>query len=259
MQSTPKENGPPSSEKVALITGASRGIGLETARQLGQLEISVITAARSQTKAKQVADTLRSEGLNATPLKLDVTHEEDWQSAHDYLAEHYGRLDILINNAAVWLESDNAAQHVPNGTSSLSLDLLREIFRVNFFSVVGLTQALLPLLHKAPAARIVNVSSNMGSLALQADPTYPYYSHKIFGYSSSKTALNSFTIHLAHELRDTPIKVNSVHPGWVRTDMGGKEADLSIAEGAKGVVTYATLPNGGPTSGFYFENQKIPW
>jgi NAD(P)-dependent dehydrogenase (short-subunit alcohol dehydrogenase family) len=259
MYSTPDTTVSSLRGQVALVTGASRGIGLETARQLGRLGISVITAARDLAKAELIANELRSEGSSAIPLKLDVTRKDDREATYAYLAERYGRLDILINNAGVWLETDNAAQRVPNQTSSLSLGLLHQIFEVNFFSVVGLTQTLLPLIHKASSARIVNLSSTMGSLALQADPSYPYYSHKIFGYSASKTALNSFTIHLAQELRETRIKVNSVHPGWVRTDMGGADADLDVAEAAQIVVNFATLPDDGPTGGFYFGNQKVPW
>lgn len=184
--------------KVALVTGAARGIGLETARQLGKLGAAVALGVRDLTKGAEIVARLRSEGIDAEFRKLDIAFEDQREAAYIYLAERYGKLDILVNNAAVWLESENAAQKVPNRTSTLPLEILRETFEVNFFATVHLTQILLPLIRKSPAGRIVNLSSTMGSLALQADPSYPYYSHKIFAYTASKAALNAFTIGLAH-------------------------------------------------------------
>jgi NAD(P)-dependent dehydrogenase (short-subunit alcohol dehydrogenase family) len=139
------------------------------------------------------------------------------------------------------------------------MEILRETFETNFFGTVALTQRLLPLLRKAFAARIVNVSSILGSLTLQSDPSSKIYSHKVFAYDASKTALNAFTVHLAHELRDTPIKVNAAHPGWVRTEMGGEEADLDISEGGKTSAWLATLPADGPTGGYFHLEQRLPW
>jgi NAD(P)-dependent dehydrogenase (short-subunit alcohol dehydrogenase family) len=137
--------------------------------------------------------------------------------------------------------------------------VLRKVFETNFFAVVALTEKLLPLVRKSPAGRIVNLSSILGSLTLQADPKSPIYNAKSFAYDASKTALNAFTVHLAYDLRDTKIKVNSAHPGWVKTDMGGPEAPMELSEGAKTGATLATLPEDGPTSGFFHLGQALPW
>ena len=245
--------------KVALITGAARGIGLESARQLGLLGATVVLGGRDVARGSQLVDDLRSEGINAESIELDIRVEDQRNAAFAFLSERYGRLDILVNNAGVWLESENAAQRVPNHTSTLPFDILRETFEVNFFATVHLTQMLLPLVRKAEAGRIVNLSSTMGSLTLQANPSYEHYSHKIFAYTASKAALNAFTIELAHELLDTRIKVNSIHPGWVRTSMGGSIADLDASEGSQTTVRFASLPADGPTGGFYFLGEQIPW
>jgi len=141
----------------------------------------------------------------------------------------------------------------------MAMDILLETFDTNFFGTVALTQRLLPLLYRAPAGRIVNVSSILGSLTLHSDPASPIYSHKVFAYNASKTALNAFTVHLAHELRKTPIKVNSAHPGWVKTEMGGEGADLDISEGGKTSVWLATLRANGPTGGYFHRKEPIPW
>lgn len=136
---------------------------------------------------------------------------------------------------------------------------MRKIFDTNFFAQVALTDALLPLLKKSPAGRIVNLSSIIGSLTLHADPTSPIYDAKSFAYDASKTALNAFTIHLAWDLRDTKIKVNSAHPGWVKTDMGGPNAPMELSEGGKTSAALATLPDDGPTGGFFHLGQPLPW
>ncbi len=146
-----------------------------------------------------------------------------------------------------------------NTTSTVTPDVLRKTFETNFFAVVALTQALLPLVRKSPAGRIVNLSSILGSLKLHSDPTSPIYAMKAFGYDASKTALNAFTVHLAHELRATPIKVNSAHPGWVKTDMGGSAAPMEVTEGAKTSIQLATLPEDGPTGGFFHLGKPLPW
>jgi NAD(P)-dependent dehydrogenase (short-subunit alcohol dehydrogenase family) len=246
------------SGKVALVTGASRGIGLETARQLGKLGASVVLGVRNTSTPDETVRQLRSDGLDADSILLDITAKDHRVAANAYLTHRYGKLDILINNAGVWLESENAAQRVPNRTSTLPLGILRETFEVNFFGTVELTQLLLPLMRNSSAGRIVNLSSTMGSLALQADPAYSYYDHKIFAYTASKAALNAFTI-VAHELLNTPIKVNSIHPDWVRTEMGGSEADLDLVAGCEKTVRFATLPPEGPTGGFFYLNEPIPW
>jgi len=246
--------------KVAFITGANRGLGLETARELGKQGIVVILGSRDSKKGEAAAAKLRDEGINAESLGFDVTKSKDHQKAYDYLAKKYGRLDILVNNAGVLKEDQvSTTAPAPNATSAVSPQTLRETFETNFFAPVALTQRLLPLIRKAPAGRIVNVSSILGSLALHSDPKSPIYSFKSFAYDSSKAALNAFTVHLAHELRDNKIKVNSAHPGWVKTEMGGPNAPMEVSEGGKTSAQLATLADDGPSGGFFHLGQPLPW
>ncbi len=242
-------------KKIALITGANKGIGLETARQLGQLGLTVLVGARDLTKAEQAAKTLQGEGLDAQPIQLDVTSAKNRAAAVKLIDESYGRLDILVNNAGIMVDGNWAG----NSTSTLAPEKLQQTFDTNFFAPVALTQELLPLLRKAPAARIVNLSSIMGSLTHHSNPKSPIYNMKPFGYDASKTALNAFTVHLAHELRRTPIKVNSAHPGWVKTEMGTDAAPMDVVEGAKTSVQLATLPEDGPTGTYVHMGEALPW
>jgi NAD(P)-dependent dehydrogenase (short-subunit alcohol dehydrogenase family) len=242
-----------SQQKVAFITGANKGLGLETARQLGQLGIAVVLGSRDLEKGAAAARQLN--GIAAEAIRFDVTNSADHQAAYDYFDKKYGRLDILVNNAGIARENFLGG----NQTSTTSAQVLRETFDTNFFGLVQLTQKLLPLLRKSPAGRIVNLSSILGSLTLHATPGSPIYDAKSFGYDASKAALNSFTIHLAHELRDTKIKVNSAHPGWVKTDMGTDAAPMEIPDGAKTSVRLATLPDDGPTGGYFHLNDALPW
>ncbi len=241
-------------EKVAFITGGNKGIGLETARQLGKLGIIVVIGSRDLEKGTAAAQKLKAEGVQAQALRFDITKPTDYRAAYDYFDKHYGRIDILINNAGVSKESFG-----PNKTSATPVDVVRETFETNFFGTVALTQTLLPLIRKSPAGRIVNLSSILGSLTLHADPKSPIYSAKAFAYDASKTALNAFTIHLAHELANTKIKVNSAHPGWVKTDMGTDAAPMEIPDGAKTSVRLATLGDDGPTGGYFHMDQTLPW
>jgi NAD(P)-dependent dehydrogenase (short-subunit alcohol dehydrogenase family) len=165
-------------------------------------------------------------------------------------------LDILVNNAGVLLDEGGFGV---NTTTTVPLVKIRETFDSNFFGVIALTQAMLPLLEKSEAGRIVNLSSILASLTLHATPGSPIYDSKTFAYDVSKTALNGYTVHLAHALKDTPIKVNSAHPGWVKTDMGGEYAPMEIADGAKTSVRLATLPADGPTGGYFHLGETLPW
>jgi NAD(P)-dependent dehydrogenase (short-subunit alcohol dehydrogenase family) len=248
-------------EKVAFITGANKGIGLETARGLGKLGITVVLASRDEAKGKAAADKLRSEGIKKVEaVRFDVNRPEDHQEIARYLEARFGKLDILVNNAGVMLEeTDFGAPGGFNTTATVKPEVLRHTFDTNFFAVVALTQTLLPLIRKAPAGRIVNLSSVLGSLTLHADPSSGIYSMKSFAYDASKTALNAFTIHLAQALRGTKIKVNSAHPGWVKTDMGGAAAPMEVAEGGQTSVQLATLPDDGPTGGFFHLGERLPW
>jgi NAD(P)-dependent dehydrogenase (short-subunit alcohol dehydrogenase family) len=247
------------SEKVALITGANKGIGFETARELGKLGLAVVLGSRDEAKGRAAADKLKSEGIKSVEaVRLDVTLAEDHKELARHLEQRYGKLDVLVNNAGVELDRPDFGTSF-NTTSTGTMEILRRTFETNFFSVVALTRALLPLIRKAPAGRIVNLSSVLGSLSLHSDPSSGIYEKKVFAYDASKTALNAFTIHLAQELRDTPIKVNSAHPGWVRTEMGGSAAPLDVPEGAKTSVQLATLPDDGPTGGYLHLGKPLPW
>jgi NAD(P)-dependent dehydrogenase (short-subunit alcohol dehydrogenase family) len=240
--------------KVALITGANKGIGLETAWQLGKLGMTVLVGSRDLGRGEQAAEALRGVGADVRAMKLDVTSEADRVAAAEFIRREFGRLDVLINNAAV-----NLDQGAGYETSTTPVETIRETFETNFFAVVDLTQRLLPLIRKSAAGRIVNVSSAQGSLAQLAPKGSPIYATKTFSYDASKTALNSFTLHLAHELRGTKIKVNSIHPGWVRTDMGGELAPLDLVEGARTSVRLATLGEDGPTGGYFHMDLALPW
>jgi NAD(P)-dependent dehydrogenase (short-subunit alcohol dehydrogenase family) len=250
----------PVQDKVAFITGANKGIGLETARGLGKLGIAVVIGSRDEANGRAAVDKLRSEGIEKVEsVRFDVTKTEDHQAIARHLEGRYGRLDILVNNAGVLLDEVEMEKGGSNTTSTVTSDILRKTFETNFFAVVALTQTLLPLIRKAPAGRIVNLSSILGSLTLHADPKSPIYSMKGFAYDASKTALNAFTVHLAHDLKDTAIKVNSAHPGWVKTDMGGTAAPMEVSEGGKTSVQLATLPANGPTGGFFHVGDPLPW
>jgi len=240
-------------KKIALITGANKGLGLEMGRQLGQAGVTVVLAARDPQKGEAAAGNLRGEGLDARFLKLDVTQKEDHAAAAAFLEAEFGRLDILINNAGI---SGEYGSGVVSATTS---DAIHKTFETNFFAPVALTQTLLPLIRKSAAGRIVNMSSILGSQALHADPKSPIYNFKSLSYDASKAALNSFTIHLAHELKDTKIKVNSAHPGWVKTDMGTDAAPMEIPDGAKTSVALALLGSDGPSGRFIHMGSELPW
>ena len=243
-----------STQRVALISGANKGIGFETARQLGKQGITVLMGARDLAKGQAAAEQLKKEGIDAKAVKFDVVNAADIKAAAEKIEKEFGKLDILINNAGVMFEPIGG-----NNTSSVPDDVVRKTFDTNFFSAISVTKAFLPLLKKSDAGRIVNVSSILGSLTLHATEGSPIYEAKALAYDASKAALNSFTIHLAHELKGTKIKVNSAHPGWVKTDMGTDAAPMDIADGAKTEVELATLGPNGPTGGFFHMGEAISW
>jgi len=244
-------------EKVALITGASKGLGFETAYQLGVKGYAVIVAARTQQKSNETAEKLKSKGVHAVGMKLDVVNDNDVDNLSKSINEHFGKLDVLVNNAGVQLDFPGFMPG--NSTETVSMDILKQTFEINYFAPIALTQKLLPLLKKSTAGRIVNVSSIMGSLALHADSNSPIYGIKLLAYNSSKTALNQFTVHLAEAMKDSPIKVNSAHPGWVKTDLGGEYAPMSIEDGVKTIVDLSTLDENGPTGAFIHLGESLPW
>jgi NAD(P)-dependent dehydrogenase (short-subunit alcohol dehydrogenase family) len=241
--------------KVAFITGANRGIGFETAKQLGQLGIEIVIGVRDLVKGLHAVEQLEAQGISARAIAYDANQANSPDAVYDYLEKHYGKLDILVNNAGV----ANEQLMGKNNSSTIPLDVLQQTFQTNLFSVIALTQKLLPLIKKAPAGRIVNLSSILGSLTLHSMADSPIASAKAFAYNSSKAALNAYTIHLAHELSDTNIKVNSAHPGWVKTELGGENAPMEIADSYKTSVYLATLANDGPNGGFFHEREVLPW
>lgn len=246
------------SQKIAFITGGNRGLGFQTALDLKGSGTKVVISARDLKQGEDAVARLRAAGVDADVLKFDVVNSADHQAAYDYFNSKYGRLDILINNAGIaggtfpGTGPEHSAADVP-------LDVLDRVFATNFFAPVALTKKLLPLIRKSPAGRIVNLSSILGSLTLHADPNSPIYHAKSFAYDASKTALNAFTVHLAYELRDTNVKVNSAHPGWVKTDMGGEQAPMEIDEGGKTSAALATLAEDGPSGGYFHLGKPLPW
>ncbi len=241
-------------KKVALITGANRGIGLETAKQLGEQGVTVVVGARTQKAADETAASLKAQGIDAYGVQLEVTSAADRAAVAKFLNEKFGKLDILINNAGV-----GASTGFTNVTSQVEDAELERIFATNLFAVVSLTRELLPLVKKSDAGRIVNLSSILGSLTLHADPASPIANFKSFAYDASKSALNAYTIHLAHELKDTRIKVNSAHPGWVKTEMGTDAAPMEIPDGAKTSVALSLLGADGPSGRYIHLGQELPW
>jgi NAD(P)-dependent dehydrogenase (short-subunit alcohol dehydrogenase family) len=238
---------------IALITGANKGIGLETARQLGKRGIHVIIGARDNARGAAAAEQLAAEGISAASVSIEVTDQQSIDAAVTEVERRHGHLDILINNAGIL----DYAQDT--GPTTASLAYFRLVFETNFFGLVSVTQAFLPLLRKSAAGRIVNLSSILGSLSEHADRNSPIHGSRFTAYDASKAAVNLYTVELAQALADTPIKVNSAHPGWVKTDMGGESATMEIVDGARSSVALATLGADGPTGGFYHMGVHMRW
>lgn len=243
------------SNKVALVTGANKGLGLATSRHLAKQGITVLMGSRNATKGKAAAKLLQQEGLAVEFIQLDVTISEQIKKAAAAIKKRYGKLDILVNNAGLAHKEEPLAA---NSSEAVKPKALRQVFDANFFGLVEVTQALLPLIKKSDSGRVVNVSSILGSLTIQASDG-EMAAFKPFAYDASKTAVNAFTVHLAAALKDTLIKVNSAHPGWVRTDMGGPQAPIMPEEGAKTAVRLATLGSDGPTGKFFYNDDELPW
>ena len=243
-------------QAIALVTGANKGLGLETCRQLARLKMTVLMGARDLKVGREAADGLKSEGLTVEPVQLDVTQADHIAQMVAFIETRFGRLDILVNNAGM-IHPDEPM--FANSAEKVSLQALRETFEVNFFGQVAVTQALLPLIKKSSAGRIVNVSSILGSLTLHSDESSQVTQVKPLAYDASKTALNQFTVHLAASLNKTPIKVNAAHPGWVKTDLGSQRAPMEVEEGAKTAVRLVIIGPDGPTGKFFHFNEEIPW
>ena len=240
-------------KKIALITGANKGIGFETARQLAQAGFHVIVAGRQGVPAQEAAASITREGLSAEAIALDITDTDSIEAATKSIQERHGRLDALVNNAGIMKDAFDKAP------SQQSIDVWRSTFDTNVFGLVAVTNAFLPLLKRSEAARVVNVSSILGSMAANTDPASTFYDFKIPAYNISKTAVNAWTVHLAYELRDTGFKVNAAHPGFVKTDLHGVDAPMSPAEGAATSVRLAMLPDDGPSGSFFHIGEVQPW
>lgn len=240
-------------KRVALVTGANKGIGFETARQLAAQGITVYLGSRDTARGAAAVEALQAQGLDAHLLTLDVTSPESLAAGVATIEAAAGKLDILVNNAGLGT--------FDRPVTSEDLDHWRWTFETNVFGLVATTQAFLPLLRKSPAGRIVHLTSILGSLGLAADPASPISGAIGYAgaYGASKAAVNMYTIHLARELDGTGIKVNAAHPGWVKTELGGPGAVMELSEGAETSVWLATLPDNGPTGGYFHKQDRLPW
>ena len=239
--------------KTALVTGATRGIGYETVRQLAQTGVHTLLAGRDRAKAVEAALKLQGEGLPVEAIVLDVTDDKSISAAVDEVTKKFGHLDILVNNAGIMV--DEPGKKVSEQTQ----DAWRKTFDTNVFGLIAVTQAFLPLLHKSPSARIVNVSSLLGSLTLHSQPGSPIYDFKVPAYNVSKSAVNAWTVQLAYELKDSKIKVNTIHPGYVKTDMNAGEGEIDVPDGAKTSVALALIDDNGPNGSYRYLDDVLPW
>ncbi|WP_026416943.1 SDR family oxidoreductase [Actinomadura oligospora] len=240
-------------KRIALVTGANKGIGFEVARMLGREGMTVLVGARSEERGEKAAAELTGDGLDARFVRLDVTDDETIEAAAKWIETEFGRLDVLVNNAGI------APAEASVSPSELAVAALRMTYETNVFGVVAVTNAMLPLLRRADAARIVNVSSELGSITLLSDPDGVYYPFNLLAYNSSKTALNGITLSYAKELADTGIKVNAANPGYTATDLNAHTGFQTVEQGAGFVVPLALLPEDGPSGGFFTGTEPLPW
>jgi len=237
--------------KIVLITGANKGIGLETARQLGKKGYLVLLGARDEEKGREAVSVLINEGIDTRFLLLDVTRHGTINHARELIEKEYGYLDVLINNAGIYLDNESTP-------SQLELSVLKETFETNFFGVFAMIKAMLPLLIKSDeGGRIVNVSSGQGSLTRNSSPNST--SRLQLAYNSSKSALNALTIQFAREFKNTPFKINSAAPGFTATDMNKGMGTRTVQQASVVIVRLATLDENGPTGGFFEDTGEVPW
>lgn len=239
--------------KIALITGANKGIGYEIARQLGSRGATVLVGARDIGRGEEAANKLRLNNIEVKAIQLDVVDQKTIDSTAQQIESEFGKLDILVNNAGILSDGDRLPP------SQVDIQILRHTYETNVFGVFAVTKALLPLLKKSTAGRIVNISSGLGSLTLNSDPNYEFTDFKLVAYNSSKTAVNALTVLFAAELKDTPIKVNAADPGYTATDINQNQGHRTVEHGATAAVRLATLPDDGSTGGFFDENGVLPW
>src|SRR5271157_701574 len=238
-------------ETIAMITGANKGLGFETARQLGQKGITILLGSRDEERGREALETLLAEGISAQCILLDVTDQTTIDDACQRIDRDFGKLDILVNNAGI------SIQHGP--PSEMDIADLRQTFDTNFFGAFAVTKALLPLLRKSANGRIVNVSSSLGSLFHMSDLQSRVSRQDTIAYSISKTALNALTILFANELLPTPIKVNAVGPGYTATALNNFTGLQKPEDAVKIIIQYATLPQDGPTGGYFNKDGREAW
>jgi NAD(P)-dependent dehydrogenase (short-subunit alcohol dehydrogenase family) len=242
--------------KTMLITGANKSIGFETARQLARLGYFVFMGSRDLYNGEQAAEQLKSEGFtHVRALPIDVSNPVSVEKAKEIVIQQVNSLDILINNAGI-------SGGFPQPPSSTNMEVIRKVFDTNFFGTIEVTHAFMDLLQKSEAPRIVNVTSGLGSLTLHSDPSWKYYGIKGVAYGPSKTAQNAFTVALAHEMRDTPFKINAVDPGYTATDFNQHRGPGKVERAAGIIVKYATIGPDGPTGKFFSndaEGEESPW
>jgi NAD(P)-dependent dehydrogenase (short-subunit alcohol dehydrogenase family) len=252
-------------QKVALVTGANKGIGLQIAKELAARGFTVLVGSRDLGRGEAAAKTIAGD---ARALALDVTDAKSIAAAAEQIQNELGRLDVLVNNAAIAQVATPSMSFANTSFEEMlkakrpsvgSVAEVRAVFETNVFGVIAVTQAMLPLLREAPAARIVNVSSEVGSLTNQTDPSYPYRSIQSISYVPSKTALNAITVAFATELETTHIKVNAACPGFTATDLNNFRGTRSVQEGAREPVRLALLGPDGPTGTFSNDDGAIPW
>ncbi|YAF94201.1 MAG: SDR family oxidoreductase [Nodularia sp. CChRGM 3473] len=236
-----------SNQKVAVVTGGNRGLGLEASRQLAKKGYQVVLTSRDEAKGNAAAQQLQAEGLDVISYPLDVTSDESSRKLAKFIRQRFGKLDVLVNNAGIYID----AQASENSIFNAKIDTLQKTIETNVYGVLRVTQALIPLMKKQNYGRVVNVSSGMGQLTDMGGGST--------GYRVSKTALNALTRIFASELKGTNILINSVCPGWVKTDMGGQDATLTPEQGVDTIVWLATLADDATTGGFFHERQLIDW
>lgn len=240
-------------KKTALITGANKSIGFETAKQLLQQGYKVFIGSRSAERGQKAVDELKNAGFeDVEAIALEVTDATSISHAVKEISAKVSQLDVLINNAGI-------PGSYPQDGSNVTQENLKVVFETNFFAIVAVTQAFLPLLKESDAPRILNVSSDLGSLGLNTDAASKHYEVKLAAYNSSKAALNMYTIVLAHELRDTGFKVNSVNPGYTATDFNNHTGYKTVEEAAAPIVKYAMIGDDGPTGKFFSDYGDTPW
>ncbi|SEM18924.1 Short-chain dehydrogenase [Luteibacter sp. UNCMF331Sha3.1] len=239
-------------DRVTLVTGANKGIGLEVARQLGKAGHRILLGARDAGRGQAAEATLRGEGIDVRFIRLDLADEASLARAAADIEANEGRIDVLVNNAGVAIEGDG-------NVAAANLDAVKRVFDTNYFGTVAVTQALLPLVKKSAAGRIINVSSRLGSITYNADPTWDFAAVKLVGYNASKAALNMFSVILADEVRNDGITVHVACPGYTATDLNGNSGTQTLAEGAEEIVRLASTANAAPTGSFTGREGPAPW